>query len=219
LGSTKAIPENIKTLLGIERNHFEKLVDDAFEMYRKGRFKMMFRGSAYAMSISDRDLELLVEKYKKSIQKVDEGLYSILLCIHFILFDEVNEMSSMLSESAAKELRERIKIVSELLDKDSSIKSSFYTYSLSKIPFFADLSWEAEIKVFNSPHDYLENPPETVSGRIEIGVLNPIKKLPEPSSFVFEISLKDVQNMINSLENLRKALENLENAKVVQKKD
>jgi hypothetical protein len=55
-------------------------------------------------------------------------------------------------------------------------------------------------------------------GRIQIQVEDPAKMPPESTAIEFEIGLKDVENMIKSLEDLRKALSNLENAKIVHGK-
>lgn len=214
----KKTPNSIKDLIEIKQELFEKFVSDAHNLYKEGRLKMLLIGPAFNMKITREDEDWLAEKYKVSLREIDNLFYAFLRCIHFVLSNEVEEIVRMLPATSAEAFRNRIQVVSEVLEKDDTIKNSFYLYNLSKIPFFADIRWEADFKVFHSPQEYLAKLPCVSVGRIRIDLEDPAKMPPESIAFTFEISLRDVENMIKSLEDLRKALRNLENAKVVQEK-
>jgi hypothetical protein len=216
--SKEKVPTALKDILEIRQDLFERMASDAYEMYKKGRFRMVFYGPVFHMAIPKEDEEILVEKYKVSNKQLAKFLRSYLFCIHHVLTNEVNVVSEMLSENDAKNFRKKINVVTGIIEKDSTIRNSYYIYSLSKIPFFSGVNWEAEIKVFYSPQEYLTKPPKLPVGRIQIQVEDPAKMPPESTAIEFEIGLKDVENMIKSLEDLRKALSNLENAKIVHGK-
>ena len=215
---SKEIPDGIKNLLEIEQGLFEKLSKDAYELYKKGLFKMLFAGSAFTLTIPNREEQLLAEKYKVSVEQINDFFYSFLYCIHFLLSDEVDEFSKLLPATSAKVFREKMKVVSEIVEKDSALRNSFHLYNSSKIPFFSDISWEAGIKVFYSSQEHVATPPQVPAGRIKIALEEPVRTPPKSLAFTFEISLKDVESMIAALEDLRKALKNLEDAKIVQQK-
>ena len=62
MASNEKLPTNLKILLEMKNELFEKLVADIQEMYRNGRFKMTFIESAFNMSLPNEDQELLMKK-------------------------------------------------------------------------------------------------------------------------------------------------------------
>ena len=216
--STKEMPKGVKILLEIRQELFGKIVHDLSEMYTKGRFSMAFVGSAFRSSFSKEEEDILLQKYKLSRSKLYEIIYAFIYCVHWVLSNEVEEVSKKLSATDAQEFQKRIKLVSEVIEKDTSIKNSYYVYNLSKSPFFSKMEWEAGIKVFHSPQEYIKEPPRVPAGRVKIELDDPKTVPPETLSFAFEISLRDVENMIKSLEDFRKALVNLENVEIVPRK-
>jgi hypothetical protein len=218
VGSAKKIPSSIKQLLEIKQELFEKVANDAYELYKEGRFKMLFFGPFFTLKIAREDVDLLAKKHKLSLNQINDVFYAFVHCVHYLLSNEVDQILNMLPANSAKAFQDRMTVISQIVDKDDTIKNSFYLYNLSKIPFFAEIEWEADFKVFHSPQEYLAKLPHVSVGRVRIDLENPVKMPPESIGFVFEISLKDVENMIKSLEDLRKALENLETATIVQQK-
>ena len=139
-------------------------------------------------------------------------------CVHNVLFDEVEEVSQVLSDANRKELKDKVKVVSEMLNNNPNIRNTFYIANSTKLPVYNSINWEAEMKVFHSPHESLKEIPMIPAGRISVELWNPNSSPPEPIVTVFDIGLKDVENMIKSLDDFRKALVNLESLELVNKK-
>lgn len=213
--SKKRLSETMKTLLQTKQEVFEKLVLDFHELYKLGRFTMVFVGPGASAGISEEDERVLIKKYDLSKRKLSDIITSILSCVHFVLFDEVEAVSSRLEKKDSENFKKKASFISQIVERDPAIKNSFYAYSSSKIPFYAGMDWEAEIKVFHSPHDYLAKLPTLPIGRIQIHTLSSKEYPPKGDSVEFEITLKDVENLIRYLGDLRKALENLTTAKVI----
>jgi hypothetical protein len=219
MSSKKEYPSAIKTILEIKQEVFEKVVSDMGELYKKGRFLMFFVGPGTSATSFNEDEKVLMKKYSFSKRELRRIISAMLACIHYNLFDEIELISGDLTKKDAGNFKKKASFVSGIMANNPEIEKSFHTYSLSKINFFAGIDWETEIKVFHSPHEYFTKPPTLPVGRIRIHSLDNSEFPPKEEAFQFEITSKDLKTLINYLEDMHRALQNLETARVVPKGD
>lgn len=217
MDSKEKIPNNVKNLLDINSDTFEGIMCDLAAMYKTGKFNMVFAGSASNILLSNEDAELMSKKYNLAPVKLYESLYAIVGAFHYLLFKEADQVSAMLSPADRENFSKKVQKISEMLAKYPSINQSFLISNTSKIPFYNALAWDAVIKVFHSPEDFATDIPIHPLGTIQLQLWDPRESPPEPVTCNFNIGLKEVENMIRLLEDLRLALTNLQNLEISKK--
>ena len=204
-------------ILEMKQEDYEKIFMDIYRLYEKGRLRVLFSGPYFRAVSLEEDEKLLMKKHNQSRKEIHEIIRATLLMIHFVFSEEEEEMLVALPKKAVGSFKKKTAFVSRILKRDPTLWNTYFTYSLSKGNFFAGIDWEAEIKVFHSPHEYLVKPPALPVGRIRIALLNNNEDPPKEDAVQFEISSKDLATMLSCLGDLRKALENLEAMKIVPK--
>jgi len=209
---------DLKILLGMKQETFQNVMTDVHELYRQGRINFFLIGARGNVVTDEECAKLLAEKYKLPREELYDIEMAILACIHFVLYDEVESVAKSLSEKEAKSFNDKIGFIAQIMKKDDTIRKTFLLRNLSKMAFFRAIEWEAEMKVFSSPNQFLEKIPVLPVGRVRIHLYERRDYPPNTKTIEFEISLKDVENVIKYLEDLRKALKNLETVEIVPKK-
>jgi hypothetical protein len=218
ISKKKEIPSNLRRLLEMKQETFEKFVADFHEFYKQGRINFRVIGASGNVDSQLETMKLLAEKYKLSESRVHRIEVAILACIHFLLYDEVDRISKLLPDDVVKNFTDKIECVAQMMQKDDTIRNSFLMRCMSKMSFYGEVEWEAEMKIFSSPNQFLPKVPIVPVGRVRLITLDPTTYPPRRRANQFEMSLKDVENMIRDLGDLQRALKNLETVEVVPKK-
>ena len=218
MSSSQKLSTNIRNFIETKKDILEELTSDFSELYRLDRFNITSIGSAFNIRLSNEDEEILFKKYNLHRDQFNKKVIAFVNTVHHLLVREVEEVSKLLSAEELEKYKERVKIVSKFVDSNPSIKNSYITYNLSKIPFFSDIDWEAELKVFDSSSLLIVEKATAPVGRIKIELGETIENPPKTTAFTFEISSKELDYMIKSLEAMKNALSSLNDTKIVSKK-
>lgn len=203
---------------------FKSVSQNLLELYGNDVLRLIFAGPRTAGGLPLRNRKILMKKHQMDEKKLSEVVLAFLRCVHYELRKASNKMYNRLKEKkdvkTAEMFREKISLIGEILKKYPDIKQGYLTYTFTKLYYFEDLDWEAELKVFQSASEFLpedEVPPVFPSARLRLLLKTPDISPVEPrtKSFEFEISKKDLNFVIKSLQDLREALINIEKKKLV----
>ena len=219
--------EKLERLLGIANLDlplFKSIGLSLLELYDTGVFRVSLSGPRTTAELTDPNIKLLRKKFNVDETTFEKIVGAFLHCLHFAIRKEESEMYEWLKENkdveTAEKLREKIIFANEVLKKDPRLKQGYLVYTFSKLYCFYDVEWETDMKVFQSPSTFLlteETPLLFPSTRLRLilraTAISPVE--PEVKSFEFEISAKDLDFLIKSLQDSREAFRNLEKKKLV----
>jgi len=216
--------EKLLTIANADLALFKSTGHSLLELYDTGVFRTNFSGPRMTADLPDPNIKLLRKKFNLDETTFEEIVRAFLLCLHFALRKEESEMCEWLKENkdveTAEKLREKINFANEVVKKDPRLKQGYLAYTFSKLYCFDDVEWETDMKVFQSPSAFLlteETPLLFPSARLRLilrtPAISPVE--PEIKSSEFEISAKDLDFLIKSLQDSREALRNLEKKKLV----
>lgn len=202
---------------------FKSLAHTLLELYDNRIIRLVFAGAWTGAQISRKNIKLLMEKFNLDETKLSNLIESFVFGAHFVIRKEDDDMCEWLKENkdakTADKLREKLDAVSEVVNKHPLLRQGYLVYTFSKLYHFDDMEWEADLKVFQSPSPFLETeetPLVFPSARLRIILRAPAISPVEPrsKSFEFEISAKDLDFLIRSLQDMGEALRNLKAKKL-----
>lgn len=214
------LPESLRFALTVETKNFEPIVTDLFDAADRGRFNLLLVGPATVASMSDEQAMIFAKKHGLTKEELGKYVTVLMTFIHNVVTGEIKEVTKKIegkSPEHVESFRVKTRLVSEMLEKYPFIRDRYFVYSLCKTDFFAEMTWEAGLKVAHSPGMLPRGPVpsfvpfativfETFSGKE-----HPVEK----ESFKFEIAEKDLALMIDSLKNLKNAVAELKTKKLV----
>lgn len=182
--------------------------------YKIGKVEFSLVGPRVNVGFSSYFAKEIMKKYD-----LDEDLFrkivtAVTMTLHHVLSKEDESEIQFLidrnQETKAKNLQKKFKFVQEYLKQFPELREQYLVQTYCKSFFIRDFSWEADVKFSHSPVEYSEKEPPIPFAvgkiRITLGMPEyPIEEL-KATSFYFEASYYDVENMIRYLEDLRSSL-------------
>lgn len=216
--------ERLLAIANVDLALFKSLVHSLLELYDNDVIRLGFAGAWMGAQLPQPNIKLLRKKLNLDETKFSNMVEAFILSTHFVTRKEDDDMCKWLKENKdienAEKLREKLDFVNEVINKHPLLRQGYLAYTFSKLYHFDDVEWEADLKVFQSPSAFLqteETPLVFPSARLRLILRTPAISPVEPTnkSFEFEISTKDLDLLIKSLQDLREALRNLEAKKLV----
>lgn len=210
----KALSRPIRSALEVETKTFKSVITDMFEALDSGKFTLLLVGPATRASMSDDATRILTKKYGMTREELGKHVSSLMAIVHLIVAEEIEEYIKMVEEKSPKDIESfkvKIRFVSRMLEKYPYIKNNYFVYSLCKTNFFAEMKWEAGLKVAHSPGTVPRGTmPSTLPfARVIFETYRGAEHLDETKPFEFEITEKDLAFMLDSLKDLRNTMEEL----------
>lgn len=217
---TKQISRD-KEIANLDFEIFKSLSEDLFDAYDKGYLTLTLAGPRISARLPDTIEETLRKKHKideKTFGSMAKGFF---FCIHYILNKEDSKILKRLKESkheeAAKKLEEKFDFIRKNMAKYPQLEQGFFTYTSSISNIFEELEWEVSLKYAQS--SVLEEksflPLAIARIRITVSTTASVPEELRTKTLEFDISAKDVDNIIQSLKNLKEALTSLQTKKLV----
>jgi len=182
--------------------------------YKIGKAEFSLVGPRVTVGFSSYFAKEIMKKYDLDEDSFGELIAGITMTLHHVLSkedeSEIQFFIDRNQETKAKKLRKKFKFLQEYLKQFPELREQYLVQTYCKSFFIRDLSWEADVKFSHSPVEYSEKEPPIPFAvgkiRITLGMPEyPIEEL-KATSFYFEVSYYDVENMILYLEDLRSSL-------------
>ena len=218
--------ERLLKFTNLDLAMFKSLVHSFSELYANGVVRVYLSGPRVSMDIPEPNIRLLMKKFNVDRMKLRDYGEAFAFCVHYNVRKEDTELCEFLKENkdveTAEKLREKMDFVKRLLEKHPNLRQGYLSYTFSKLYNFLDVEWEADFKVFHSPSEFLrteETPLVFPSSRLRFILSSPaiVPVEPETKSVEFEISNKDLDFLIRSLQEAREAMRNLEKKELVDR--
>lgn len=214
--------ETLANFADFDLTVFTGLVSDLMGLYETSKMRIVLAGSGSKPEIDDIDAKLIRKKRGIGEGAFTEIVGSIVLCMHFVIAQEVSDVSKLLEKAkdkkTANKFLEKAKIIEKVVEAHPTIRMGHNAYTLTRTGFFDDITWVAELKVFHSSSQIIPEPhPAIPVGRVGLSIAKCEDKEIKTESREFEISLMDLQYMIKSLQDLQQAMYNLDKRKLVDK--
>jgi hypothetical protein len=218
MSETKRL-DRILRLATTDSKLFKPITLDIISLYEKGRMRIVIVGPAFRVKLEDTDIEIIRQK-----NGIDESTFhrivsSILWVFHLVCREEVPEILQDLKKepSAADALSEKVALVEEVMASHPTIRSGFYAYTLSGAGFFEEISWSAELRAFHSKNDFVPEPHSPYPiGRVTLTAGTLVGSEIESKTLAFDVTANDLGSLIESLQELKEALLNLQRKKLAE---
>jgi len=205
-------------------NIFKSVALDLVRLYESGRARMTFVGPSFIIRTGDNEVNIMAEKKSVTPEVIRQTLSHIGMTMHFAIRKESKELCDRLKKAgengAARGLLKKVNFIEGVLSKHPTIRSNFYAYSIGAMPFFDDINWVAGVRVFHAGSRFVEeDTPNVPTGSVRITVFELTGGRPhlaEHRTLEFDITLNDLRVLTRSLEDLRKALTNLETVRITK---
>lgn len=213
----KRITRNEK-IANLNFETFKLLSEDLIDAYDKGYLRIVLAGPRISAYLPSDIEKMLMEKHRIDEETFRSMIMGLLFCLHYVLRNEESEVLELLkrkNEKLVKKMEEKIVFTKNLLVKHPEIEQSFYTYTSSISNIFEDLEWEVSLKFARSLPLEKSFPPFPVA-KVRLTLRKAMLAPRETKSkcVEFDISLKDIDNMIKSLKELKEALISLQTKKI-----
>ena len=211
--------ERIKELLGfatLDLATFESLANDLSLLYEQNVIRFIFVGPRTAIGLPEPDQKILLKKYNLDPQKLGKYIRAILMSIHVVLGDEKEDFFETIKKAkdvkTANMFMDKAKLAEKLIEKYPTIRQGYLTYTFGT-KYLEDLEWSADLKVFHSASERAkEKHPVFPSATLRFDLSSGTER--DTDSFEFQVSQKDIDYMIKSLQGLRESMTNLTKKKI-----
>jgi hypothetical protein len=204
---------------------FKAIALDLFGLYEKNILRLVLAGSRVGAALIRSQREIMARKHKLSIKEIDKISTYVFFSIHFVVSKEIGRVIDRVKEQdrqTVKRLQQKLDFVEGLLEKYPEVRQGYLAYTFSNLNYFEEVKWEANMKSFRSPSSVLEREDQPLvypsanlwfllGSNLGLGAAGEKQRI----SFNFEIGLKDVDALIQSLRDLREAIVNLQKRKLV----
>jgi len=213
------LPRPLRSALEVEDKTFQSVTADLFDASDRGKFGLLLTGSVTRASMDDYYARILMKKHGVTKEELGKCVEAMMVIVHLLIAEELDENTAIIQEKSPKDIehfRAKTQFISKMLEKYPHIKDNYFVYSLCKTKFFAELNWEVGLKIAHSPGTIPRGslPSTTPFARVIFETFSGKERPSETESLEFEITEKDLDLVIESLKDLKNAIEELKTKKV-----
>jgi hypothetical protein len=212
--------ERLVELATTDLNLFKAIALDIIKLYEKGKMRIVIAGPAFRVRWEETDAEIIRQKNGVDERVFSEVINSILWVFHIVCTGEVPEIMQELKRknaAAADAVSEKVATIEKAIVEHPTIRTGFYAYTLSKIGFFEEINWSAELRCYHSRNKFVPQPysPYPV-GRVTLTAAMLLETDIKERSFGFDITPNDLGFLIESLQELKAVMLDLQHKKIVE---
>lgn len=212
------VPRQLQLALKVKTVTFKQVATDLLEAFDSRKFRLLFVGPTARLTIDDDVATIIAKKWGITRKELVDHTKALMAIIHYLLTERIEKYIKIVQKKSPKDIKafkDKIRLASRMLEKYPYIKNDYFVYSSSKTNFFAELEWEAGLKAAHSPDAIPDGSmPSTLPfARVIFKRYAEVKGLDNPESFEFEITERDLAYMVDSLKDLKNAMEELKTKK------